>query len=141
MPEKRMLIMPAELVKKIDENRGDMSQAEFIDFLMDNQLKQVPEDERYVTKEVFHDFEQDVKDLLKHVSKDERYVTKEALLEFEQGIKDLVRNFLEFVVSYGLELGKHPAEGDLEDLSQRLKGVGKSFRVPEEEEASETRRK
>jgi hypothetical protein len=141
MPEKRMLIMPAELVKKIDENRGDMSQAEFIDFLMDNQLKQVPEDERYVTKEVFHDFEQDVKDLLKHVSKDERYVTKEALLEFEQGIKDLVRNFLEFVVSYGLELGKHPAEGDLEDLSQRLKGVGKSFQVPEEEEASETRRK
>ena len=34
MSEKRMLIMPAELVRKIDENRGDMSQAEFISFLI-----------------------------------------------------------------------------------------------------------
>lgn len=141
MPEKRMLIMPAELVKKIDENRGDMSQAEFIDFLINNQLKQVSEDERYVTKETFHDFEQDIKDLLKQVSKEERYVTKDALLEFEQGIKDLMRNFLEFVVSYGLELGKQPTKGDLEDLSQRLKGVGKPFQVPEEEEASETKQR
>jgi len=141
MPEKRMLIMPADLVKKIDENRGDMSQAEFIDFLIDNQLKQVSENERYVTRETFYDFEQDIKDLLKHVSKDERYVTKDTLLEFEQGVKDLMRNFLEFVVSYGLELGKHPAKDDLEDLSQKLKGVGKPFQVPEEEEASETKRK
>lgn len=133
--------MPAELVKKIDENRGDMSQAEFIDFLINSQLKQVSEDERYVTKDTFRDFEQDIKELLKHVSKDERYVTKDALLEFEQGIKDLMRNFLEFVVSYGLELGKHPAKGDLEDLSQKLKGVEKPFQVPEEEEASETKRR
>lgn len=141
MPEKRMLIMPADLVKKIDENRGDMSQAEFIDFLIDNQLKQVSEDERYVTREKFYDFEQDIKDLMKHVSKNERYVTKDTLLEFEQGVKDLMRNFLEFVVSYGLELGKHPAKDDLEDLSQKLKGVGKPFQVPEEEEVSETKRK
>ena len=141
MPEKRMLIMPADLVKKIDENRGDMSQAEFIEFLIDNQLKQVSENERYVTKETFCDFEHDIKDLMKHVSKDERYVTKDTLLEFEQGVKDLMRNFLEFVVSYGLELGKHPAKGDLEDLSQKLKGVGKPFQVLEEEEASETKRK
>ena len=41
MAEKRMLIMPAELIKKIDENRGDMSQAEFIDFLIESQLKEV----------------------------------------------------------------------------------------------------
>jgi len=39
MGEKRMLIVPAELIKKIDDNRGDMSQAEFIDFLIDSQLK------------------------------------------------------------------------------------------------------
>ena len=40
MSEKRMLIMPAELVKKIDDNRGDMTQVEFIDFLIDGQLKE-----------------------------------------------------------------------------------------------------
>jgi len=111
MSEKRMLVVPAELVKKLDENRGDMSQADFINFLIDNQLKQV--------------------------SKNEHYVTKDALGEFEQGIKDLMRNFLEFVVSYGLEMGKYPAKGDLEELSQRLKGVEKPLQVLEEEELSE----
>ena len=40
MGEKRMLILPAELVKKIDDNRGDMSQAEFINFLIDTPLKE-----------------------------------------------------------------------------------------------------
>jgi len=29
MSEKRMLILDAELVKKIDENRGDMNRSEF----------------------------------------------------------------------------------------------------------------
>lgn len=107
MPEKRMLIVPADLVRKIDENRGDMSQAEFIDFLIENQLKQA--------------------------SKGSGYVTEDALHEFERGIKDLLRSFLEFVISYGLEVGKHPAKGDLEELSQKLGGMQKPFAASEEE--------
>jgi hypothetical protein len=95
-----MLIVPAELVRKIDENRGDMSQAEFLNYLIDNRLKSSV--------------------------KDDEYVTREALREFEHGIKDLLRSFLEFVVSYGLELGKAPAEGDLEELSRRLGGMQRS---------------
>ena len=39
MSEKRMLIVDAEVVRKIDENRGDMSCSEFINFLIDNQLE------------------------------------------------------------------------------------------------------
>ena len=97
MPEKRMLIVPAHLVKKIDENRGDMSQAEFIDFLIESHL------------------EED--------SKEQRYVTKEELEGFEQGIKGLLRSFLEFFVSYGLELGK-PAKGKFEELNQKLQELG-----------------
>jgi hypothetical protein len=101
MSEKRMLIVPAELVRKIDENRGDMSQAEFLDYLVDKRLESsVKEDE---------------------------YVTREALREFEHGVKDLLRSFLEFVVSYGLELGKAPCKDDLEELSQRLRGGDRSF--------------
>jgi len=34
MAEKRMLIVDAELVAKIDDNRGDMSRSEFINFLI-----------------------------------------------------------------------------------------------------------
>ncbi len=107
MTDKRMLIVPGDLVRKIDENRGDMGQAEFISFLIDNQLKQV--------------------------SQDDGYVTKDALHEFEGGIKDLLRSFLEFVISYGMELGKHPAKGDVEELSQRLGGMQKPFGALEKE--------
>ena len=57
MPEKRMLIVPAELIKKIDENRGDMSQAEFIDFLIGSQLKEEPKGQQYATKEEIHALE------------------------------------------------------------------------------------
>ncbi len=117
MPEKRMLIVPAELVEKINENRGDMSQSEFIEFLIDSQLKQDSK-ERSVTKEALQEFEQGIK---------ERYVTKEALQEFEQGIKDLLRSFLEFFVSYGLELGGQPTKGKVEELSQKLQGLGGPF--------------
>jgi hypothetical protein len=101
MSEKRMLIVPADLVHKIDENRGDMSQAEFLNYLIDNRLKSGV--------------------------KDDAYVTREALREFEHGIKDLLRSFLEFVVSYGLELGKAPGKDDLEELNQRLGGMHRSF--------------
>ena len=56
-------------------------------------------------------------------SKEQSYVTKEELEGFEQGIKGLLRSFLEFFVSYGLELGK-PAKGKFEELNQKLQGLG-----------------
>jgi len=97
MPEKRMLIVPAELVRKIDENRGDMSQAEFINFLIDSQLKEAP--------------------------KGQQYATKEELRSLELDIKKLLKSFVDFFVSYGLELGKHPAKTEFEELSNKLQGL------------------
>ena len=102
MTEKRMLIVPAELIKKIDANRGDVSQADFINLLIDNHLGQNNGEQR---------------------TDGQRYVTKETLSEFEHSIKDLLRNFLEFVVSYGLELGKQPTKGDVEEISRRLREI------------------
>lgn len=97
MPEKRMLIVPAELVKKIDENRGDMSQAEFIDFLINSQLKEEPEEQQYATKG-------DIRSL-------------------ELDIKKLIKSFVDFFVSYGLELGKHSAKTEFEELTNKLQGL------------------
>ena len=85
MAERRMLIMPFELVRKIDENRGDMSQADFIDFLIESHLKGKSEEQKYVTKEELNSFEEDIKKLLK--------------------------SSLEFFISYGLELGKESPKG------------------------------
>ncbi|MFC2024108.1 hypothetical protein ACFLTJ_00795 [Chloroflexota bacterium] len=103
MAEKRMLIVPLELVKKIDENRGDMSQAEFIDFLINGKLK----------------------DEVKEPKND--YVTVEQFRSLEQDIKKLLRSFLDFFVSYGLELGKQSPHSEFEEIANRLQGLEKEL--------------
>jgi hypothetical protein len=94
-----MLILPAEVVNKIDENRGDMSQAEFIEFLINNQFKE---------KE-----------------KDQKYATKEEVRAFEDDMRKLLRSFLDFFVSYGLELGKESPVGELSELTSKLQELQK----------------
>jgi len=100
MSEKRMLIVDAELVKRIDDNRGDMSRSEFLNFLIENQLKEESKRHNGVTREEFH--------------------------QFQEGTKELLRNFLEFFISYGLELGKQPKDKEFEQLTQRLQALGSS---------------
>jgi len=105
MSEKRMLIVDAELVKKVDDNRGDMGQSEFISFLIDSKLNEKEEAKTHggVTREEFH--------------------------QFQEGTKELLRNFLEFFISYGLELGKQPGDNEFEQLAQKLQSLGSSAKV------------
>ncbi len=105
MPEKRMLIVDSDVIRKMDENRGDMSISDFISFLIDGQLKQ------------------DVN------GRNDDHVTKEEFRQFEQGIRELLRNFLEFFLSYGLELGKQPTDRELEKLTQKLRALGASAKA------------
>jgi len=100
MPDKRMLIIDAEVTRKIDENRGDMNRSDFINFLIDSCMKEDSVKQDYITKEEF-DY-------------------------FEQGTRELLRNFLEFFISYGLELGKQPKDKTFEELSQKLQALGSS---------------
>lgn len=100
MADKRMLIVDADVIRKIDENRGDMSYSEFLKFLVEGQLKEATADNNYVNKEEFN--------------------------QFAAGMKELLRNFLEFFLSYGLELGKQPKDKTFEELSQKLQALGSS---------------
>ncbi len=105
MSEKRMLIVDAELVKKIDDNRGDLGRPEFIDFLIESQLKEKEEGKKQggVTRDEFH--------------------------QFQEGTKELLRSFLEFFISYGLELGKQPSDSEFEHLSHKLQSLGGSAKL------------
>ena len=58
MSEKRMLVVDAELVKKIDENRGDLTRSEFVNLLIDSQLKGEDERRDGVTREEFRQFQE-----------------------------------------------------------------------------------
>lgn len=103
-----MLIVDADVARKVDENRGDMSQSEFLNFLIDSQLKTGTENQNYVD-----------------------YVDREEFRQFAQGMKELLRNFLEFFISYGLELGKEPRDKTFQELSQKLQELDKSSSKPE----------
>jgi hypothetical protein len=105
MSEKRMLIVDTELVKKVDDNRGDMGRSEFINFLIETQFKE------------------------KEESKKQGNVTREEFHQFQEGTKELLRNFLEFFISYGLELGKQPSDNEFEQLAQKLQRLGGSVKI------------
>ena len=100
MTEKRMLIVDADVVRKVDENRGDMSRSELLNFLIDSQLKEESGNQNYVDKEEFR--------------------------QFAQGMKELLHNFPEFFISYGLELGKQPEDKTFAELSQKLQALSSS---------------
>jgi len=100
MPEKRMLIVDAEVARKVDENRGDMNRSDFVNFLIDSCLTEDSGKQNYITKEEFN--------------------------QFQEGTRELLRNFLEFFISYGLELGKQPKDKTFEELSQKLQSLGSS---------------
>lgn len=107
MTEKRMLIVDTSIATKIDENRGDMNRSEFLKFLIDNQLEDKADN---------HDH---------HSHQD--YLERKEFYQFARGMRELLRNFLEFFLSYGLELGKQPQDNKIfEELSQKLRALGKA---------------
>lgn len=117
MAEKRMLILPAEVIKKIDDNRGDLSQAEFINFLIENQLKGDGTEKQQAGREEILSL---IDGQLKEAAKKQHYVTREEIQAFEQDIKSLLKSCLDFFVSYGLELGKQSPKAEFEELSSKL---------------------
>ena len=82
MTDKRMLIVDNDLWDKIDKNRGEMSRSEFVHFLIDNITNSdnsIPGDNHYVDRDEFQKFTLEMKELLKR--------------------------FLDFFMSYGMQLG------------------------------------
>lgn len=117
MAEKRMMIMPTDIIKKIDENRGDLSQAEFISFLIENQLKTNGTEKQAASREEILSL---IDSQLNEAAKKHRYATREEIQAFEQDIKGLLKSCLDFFVSYGLELGKNSPQEEFAELSSKL---------------------
>jgi hypothetical protein len=108
MTEKRMLVVDSVLLDKIDANRGDMSRNEFLSFLIDTKLG----DEGTTTLS------------------NRDYISKEEFQEFSQGMKDLLRHFLDFFISYGMELGEEPKDHTFSELVQKLQSLSSNGGKP-----------
>jgi len=104
LTDSKILVVPADLVRKIDDSRGDVSRAEFLEALIDNLVKEKSEP----------------KDAMK-------YATREELSSFEQDMKQLLKSFLDFFVSYGLELGENGQQIEIEKFTSKLQGLQKDL--------------
>lgn len=92
-----IMVVKEDVVKQIDENRGEMNRTEFVNYLIQCQLKQ-------------HSNQHD-------------YVTREELRRSVHEITGLLHNFLQFFVSYGMAIGRRQPDGDLQALSRQLESL------------------
>jgi hypothetical protein len=100
MAEKRILIVDSDLLARIEANRGDMSQADFIRFLIDTHLNGQDE-----------------------IGSSKQYVERQEFEDFAQGMKELLRRFLDFFISYGMELGDEPKDSSFDELVKKLQSL------------------
>lgn len=98
-----IMVVKDDVVKQIDQNRGELNRTEFVNYLIQCQLNEQ--------------------------SNQQEYVTREELEGFMRQTMELLHNFLQFFVSYGMSLGKPQETEEIEYLNQRLE----SFYKPEED--------
>jgi metal-responsive CopG/Arc/MetJ family transcriptional regulator len=108
LSDSKILVVPADLAKKIDDSRGDMSRAEFIEAMIDNLVAEKTESKENGKVD---------------------YATRAELLSFEQDMKQLLKSFLDFFVSYGLELGENGQQLGIEKFTSKLQGLQKDLGV------------
>ena len=114
MDGKKMLILDRGLVEKIDENRGDLSRVEFIEFCIDSclELEEPGREERYAAEE---------REFIPSQTEMSGYATREEFREFKSSMQELLRAFLDFFITFGLELGTGKTTKGLADLKRQLR--------------------
>jgi hypothetical protein len=132
MADKLMLIVPAELAGKIDANRGDLSRAEFLNFLIDSRLNEEDNGHGQEKQEI----EAIKADLKKLIASDEvikkSYATKDEFQAFLQDNRKLLKSFLDFFIGYGLEMGKKSKNNELAEIASQLQSLDEELADAEE---------
>jgi hypothetical protein len=89
-----IMVVKEDVVKQIDENRGEMNRTEFVNYLIQCQLKDYSSQKEYITREEFQ--------------------------HFTSQMMELLHNFLQFFISYSMSMGNGQQETDIQTLSQQL---------------------
>ena len=90
-----IMVVKQDVVHQIDQNRGEMNRTEFVNYLIQCQLKEFSEPKKFITREEFQ--------------------------LFARQITELLHDFLEFFVSYGMAMGRGDHEADIQSLTKHLK--------------------
>ncbi len=101
-----IMVVKEDVVKQIDENRGEMNRTEFVNYLIQCQLKEQPNQKRSVSREEFD--------------------------AFTRQMTDTLHNFLQFFVSYGMSMGKTKQDADVQSLNKQLEALLNPDDFPDE---------
>lgn len=119
MAEKQIIVCEQRLIEKIDANRGDLNRNDFIELCVDSVLEEytvggAPQRETPATRMAAAEPPPAPR------KEAGEYATNEEFLEFKRGITSLMRSFLEFFVTFGIELGPTRSTADVERLKSQL---------------------
>ncbi len=101
-----IMVVKQDVVRQIDQNRGEMNRTEFVNYLIQCQLKEFSDPPKYVSREEFQ--------------------------LFARQVTELLRDFLEFFVSYGMAMGRGQHEAEIKSLSQQLQAFCQTDEDPNE---------
>jgi hypothetical protein len=105
-----IMVVKEDVVKQIDENRGELNRTEFVNYLIQCQLKQETN--------------------INHTSRE--YISKEEFQAFSRQMISVLHNFLQFFVSYGMALGRGQADTDIRSLGQQLESFENTGEAPDQ---------
>ena len=108
MANSKIIVVTADLAQKIDDYRGDMNRAEFIEALIDNLVAENGESKGNGKVD---------------------YATKTEFLSFEQDMKQLLKSFLDFFMAYGMEFGENGQLLEVEKFTSKLQGLQKDLGI------------
>ena len=97
-----IMVVKEDIVKQVDENRGEMNRTEFVNYLIQCQLNERINKQKCITKEEFQ--------------------------VYTRQMTDLLHNFLQFFLSYGMSMNKGQLDESVQELNRQLE----SFLKPDE---------
>ncbi len=116
MSPKKMLIVEDSLIEKIDQNRGDVSRTEFLEFCLDRcleelQAERTPGEERRTVE----------REPVTTETREQAYLTRSEFQEFKRSVRDLLKVTVDFLIPFSLGTRSTDAtEDDVEKLKRRL---------------------
>ena len=96
-----VMVVKQDVVKQIDEHRGELTRTEFVNYLIQCQLKQLHEDTDYVTAEDFK--------------------------MFTRKMAELVHTFMDCVISHDINLQEQADDREMAALNSQVEALLGNF--------------
>jgi hypothetical protein len=94
-----LMVVKEDIVKQIDEHRGEMNRTEFVNYLIQCQMKEQLNQKNSISKEEFQ--------------------------QYKRQTLELMRNMLEIFISSGMSMDVSQHSEDIQTLSQQLESFQK----------------